>query len=534
MATLVQKFLIRARRSGLPMPVLALGPVALLAVSAVLSGIDGVLLTIAIATAFLLGTATREGPFHLRSLATMPVAQVVNSATLLARMGAADEQPKPAGQALCYVLQLDGYEDLPARLGQRGVQTIARQMQERLYGDLRHNDTLADLGGGKYAVYLPASPRIDLESAVQTALRLQTVTMQPVSVDGLRLHLTSSIGFCISARLPEGADTPALLNAAETALQVALCDAPRAVRAYDHTMQRNTAPKPVQTAAQDLAGALENSEILPWYQPQICTDTGILTGIEALARWQDADGTVRTPGQFLGELQAKGLSQKLTDTMINAALAQMCTWDRAGLHVPRISVNLGAEDLADPSLANRIGWALERHALPAARLGLEVLETVVADADPDAMAGRNLLALGALGCRIDLDDFGTGSASINGIRRFGVHRIKIDRSLVTAVDTDRDQHAMFAAILTMAQQLGVEVLAEGVETPGEFSALAQLGCAHVQGFAIARPMPAANLAAWMLRRGEGQMSEFRGGLIVKAAELPRRDAPSGRMGGKTA
>jgi EAL domain-containing protein (putative c-di-GMP-specific phosphodiesterase class I) len=260
----------------------------------------------------------------------------------------------------------------------------------------------------------------------------------------------------------------------------------------------------------------------------------MLTGLEALARWQRSDGSVLTPWQFLKDVQNDGLSQKLTDAMIDRAIGQLCQWDRAGVRLPRVSVNLGAEDLADPSLVDRVNWALDRHSMPAARLGLEVLETVVADTDPDGMVSRNLLALGALGCHIDLDDFGTGSASINGIRRFGVHRIKIDRSLITAVDTDPDQHAMIAAILTMAQQMGVDVLAEGVETPGEFSALAQLGCAHVQGYAIARPMPGPDLLAWVLRRAERDMPEFPGGIPVKAAETLRRDAPPGQMGGKTA
>jgi len=534
MATLVQKFLIRARRNGLSAPKLLLGCVALVTGSALISGLDGVLFSLAVGTAFLLGTATRDGTFHLHSLATTPTSQPIDRDTLLARLEADTDLPDVAGQALCLAVLLDGYDELRDRHGQRALKSITAQMAERLYGEIRHSDSLADLGDGRFAVYLPPNPRIDLESAIQTALRLQAVTMRPVTIDGLRLHLTSSLGFCVSSRLGEGPGAPGLLDAAETALQTALRDAPRAIRAFDHTMLRGPAARKVAVDTLDAVAAFEQGRILPWYQPQICADTGALTGIEALARWHHPEIGVLKPAQFLRDLQEQGLSSRLTDSMVEAAIGQLVAWDRTGIHIPRVSVNLGIDDLADPALVNRIKWALDRHSMPPARLGLEVLETVIAQADPDAMATRNLLALGALGCPIDLDDFGTGSASINGIRRFGVSRIKIDRSLVTSVDTDPDQHGMIAAILTLAQQLGVEVVAEGVETPGEFSTLAQLGCGHVQGFAIARPMPAPDLLAWLLRRGAGRAPDFPEGSLCDTPETLRRDVTRGRMGGKTA
>jgi EAL domain-containing protein (putative c-di-GMP-specific phosphodiesterase class I) len=147
-------------------------------------------------------------------------------------------------------------------------------------------------------------------------------------------------------------------------------------------------------------------------------------------------------------------------------------------------------------LIQKINWDLDRFDLSADRLAIEVLETVVARA-PDDMITRNINALGALGCRIDLDDFGTGHASLASIRRFGVNRIKIDRSFVMKADKDPEQQRMISAILTMADRLGVETLAEGVETVGEHVILAQLGCDHVQGFGIARPMPVDQTMAWI-------------------------------------
>jgi len=533
MAMLIQKFLIRARRNGLSPALLGLGYAVLLVVSAALSGVEGVLFTTAVGLAFLLGTASRSGTFHLHSLATVQLAQPVDRATLLTRIEADADRADRTGQALCIVLQLDDQTELAQRHGKRAAALITRRIAERLQGEIRHNDTLADLADGRFCLYFAHSARIDLETAIQTTLRLQTAIMRPVAVDGLRLLLTASIGFCVTARLATGPDAPGLLQAAELALQTAQRDAPRAIRSFDRTMVSSAAELPKPGGAADTIGAaLTNGDILPWYQPQICADTGALTGVEALARWKHTDRGTLTPAAFLPAILADGLSSKLTDTILAQSLEQLVAWDSAGVDVPRVSVNLGTEDLTDPTLTDRISWALDRHGLPATRLGLEVLETVVACIDPDAVIGRNLLALRRLGCFLDLDDFGTGSASINGIRRFGVNRIKIDRSLVTCVDRDRDQHAMISAILTMAQQLGVDVLAEGVETPGEFSTLAQLGCGHVQGYAIARPMPGSALQSWLVRRGVGHLPDDPHGQPLGTGKFPRRSVPQGKGSAK--
>ena len=166
--------------------------------------------------------------------------------------------------------------------------------------------------------------------------------------------------------------------------------------------------------------------------------------------------------------------------------------------MPQIGVNFAGGELANPQLIDKVTWELDRFDLSPERLAIEVLETVVASAADDVIT-RNINALRKLGCRIDLDDFGTGHASIASIRRFSVSRIKIDRSFVMKADRDPDQQRMISAILTMAERLGVETLAEGVETVGEHVLLAQLGCDHVQGFGIARPMPFEQTLDWIAR-----------------------------------
>jgi diguanylate cyclase len=147
-------------------------------------------------------------------------------------------------------------------------------------------------------------------------------------------------------------------------------------------------------------------------------------------------------------------------------------------------------------LPEKLNWALDRFQLAPSRLTVEVLESVVAG-DGDDIIASNVARIAAFGCKVDLDDFGTGNASITAIRRFSLHRLKIDRSFVREVDQSRDQQRLVTAILSMAERLGLETLAEGVETPAEHALLAQLGCGHVQGYVVAKPMPAEELAHWL-------------------------------------
>jgi EAL domain-containing protein (putative c-di-GMP-specific phosphodiesterase class I) len=181
---------------------------------------------------------------------------------------------------------------------------------------------------------------------------------------------------------------------------------------------------------------------------------------------------------------------------LEKSLSALKAWDEAGLDIPCVGVNFSPDELRNPKLIDKVKWELDRHDLTPDRLAVEVLETVVA-ASPEDVVTRNVNGLAQLGCRIDLDDFGTGHASISSIRRFAIQRIKIDRSFVMKVDRDAEQQRMVAAILTMAERLGMETLAEGVETTGEHAMLSQLGCNHVQGFGIGFPMPFEATEGWV-------------------------------------
>jgi EAL domain-containing protein (putative c-di-GMP-specific phosphodiesterase class I) len=254
-----------------------------------------------------------------------------------------------------------------------------------------------------------------------------------------------------------------------------------------------------QTRAQvreEVGTALENGQIQPWFQPQISTDTGLVTGFEALARWHHPDHGMVPPASFLPAIEQAGMLERLAEIMMFHAFSAVKAWDAAGLDIPQVGVNFAGPELNNPKLVDKVKWELDRFELAPERLAVEILETVVAGA-PEDTTTRNIKMLGEMGCRIDLDDFGTGQASIASIRRFAVSRIKIDRSFVIKADRDPEQQRIISAILTMAERLNVETLAEGVETVGEHALLAQLGCSHVQGFGIARPMPFDKTIDWV-------------------------------------
>ena len=395
----------------------------------------------------------------------------------------------------CFVLTLDEADQIMERHGSAAMALVLRRTAERIRSVLRSSDTVSRLEGTTFAVALGGIRRADLESMLQLAARLQTACDAPVSVDASSLYLSASIGFCLASRTP-APNGAAMLEAAETAALEARRNGPGAIRSYTVEMQKAKTDR--HTLRAEIEAALDDGQIVAWFQPQVSTDTGEVTGFEALARWNHPTRGVLQPAEFLDAIRAAGLAERLSEVMVVQAITALRNWDKAGLVVPSVAVNFSTEELRNPKLAEKLKWELDRFDLAPSRLTIEILETVVAEMANDVIV-RNISALAALGCGIDLDDFGTGHASIANIRRFAISRIKIDRSFVTRVDEDRDQQKMIAAILSMAEQLGLQTLAEGVETIGEHAMLAQLGCGHVQGFSLGKPMPYDDIFAWFDR-----------------------------------
>jgi diguanylate cyclase len=391
------------------------------------------------------------------------------------------------------VVTVDDLAEIESSFGASAISALQERLADRLVSALRGPDMIARVRPGCFAVMLTPMRRLDLEAMVQVAARLQSAIAPSISLDATRLYVTASVGFCLAARAPSQT-ARGLMDAASAAAIDALRCGPGAIRAYSAEIATR------QQQTEDLRGSLERAfdegQIQPWFQPQISTDTGALTGLEALARWVHPERGVVPPADFLPAVMDAGLAARLCDTMLAGALSSLRKWDQAGIRIPRVAVNFSESELRDPRLVERIKWELDRFDLRPDRLCVEILETVVADSTADVIQ-RNLAGLARLGCPLDLDDFGTGHASLGSIRRFGVGRLKIDRSFITHVHEDREQQRTVAAILSLAEQLGLDTLAEGVELQEEHNMLAQLGCKHVQGYVLARPMPFDEVAPWL-------------------------------------
>ena len=407
--------------------------------------------------------------------------------------GIYDDTESSGMKSACFVLELDDCRELADRHGQGAVDLVVQRCGERILATMRDGDTVARLGDSRFAVCLMPVRQMDLELCIQLAGRLQNTIEEPVSLDGLSLYVSCTIGFCLRSRAPGKSGTD-WMTATLDALGDALQSGPSGIRAYSAEIQRKT--KTRNDLRIDAAAALENGQIQPWYQPQISTDTGKVSGFEALARWKHPVHGMIAPDAFIPVMEQAGLLERLGQVMLYNALTALKAWDSAGANVPCVGVNFATDELRNPALIDKIRWELDRFDLAPDRLCVEILESVVTD-NPDEIITRNIAGLGKLGCRIDLDDFGTGHASIASIRRFAISRIKIDRSFVMKADRDPDQQRLVGAILTMADRLGIETLAEGVETVGEHALLAQLGCDHVQGFGIGRPMPFDQTLDWI-------------------------------------
>lgn len=393
----------------------------------------------------------------------------------------------------CFLIRIDEFPELIARHGETASQQIQRAIAARILLGLREDDILTRTREGEFMFVLTPVRHLDLEICVQLATRLKATIEGAIPVGKSTIRITASIGFCRNDQIPD-CTFANLSEAAKIALRDARRNGESSLRAYSESMRKRE--EGFQKLSTEAARALQQGEIHAWFQPQVSTETGAITGFEALARWQHPERGVVSPAEFLDTLAETGQLERLADLMLQRALEAQNNWERHGYNVPHVGVNFAGEELRNPMLVEKIHWELDRYELSPDRVAIEVLETVIADA-ADGAVSRNVNGLANLGCYIDLDDFGTGHSSISSIRKFAVSRLKIDRSFVMHVDTDPEQRRMVSAIVTMAERLGLETLAEGVETEAEHAMLAQLGCSHVQGYGIARPMPFEQTIPWM-------------------------------------
>ncbi|MDO5620732.1 MAG: GGDEF domain-containing phosphodiesterase [Paracoccus sp. (in: a-proteobacteria)] len=407
---------------------------------------------------------------------------IPTAASLLTRLrNLLPRKQSPRQQVLVLRLtQLDGLRQL---LGQSGLDRLLMQMRDRLRGCLRHDDRLFAAPAGDFCITL-ATDSPDL--AVQIAMRLRKACGGTFTLAGHNLH-PELTGVLVTHDKP-GAD-PAQLASFGRKMLERTPPTPAALAIFAWQPQSDATPD------HNFASLIAQGAVQAHFQPQICCDTGAVMGFEALARLNHPSRGLLAPPHFLPGLDDTSRAT-LTAEMLRQSLEALQKWDDAGWHVPTVSVNVTPQELAEPAFADLVLWELDRQNIPPSRLVIEVIE----DLGPHttgAAAGPNLRRLALAGCRIDLDDFGTGSTTLDAIRQFEVHRLKIDRSFVKGCTQDPQRQRMILAILALADHLDLQTVAEGVESPEEHYFLAQIGCNEVQGYGIAAPMPLDRTFAFM-------------------------------------
>jgi diguanylate cyclase (GGDEF)-like protein len=379
------------------------------------------------------------------------------------------------------LLGLDAFNEVNETLGHRYGDALLLEVARRLDDAGREHGLVARFGGDEFAVV--TRPLNELGEARRLAHELLDALRPQAHVAGIDLDVRATVGIASHPR--DGDDAELLLVRAAMALHSGKA-AGRPVVVYDHASDDRT-PERLALAA-ELRHGIEAGELALSYQPKLDLRTGAITGVEALVRWHHPQRGVLMPDQFIELAERTGLVLPLTRWTLHEAADQQTRWSAQGVELT-IAVNISARALT-PDLPGAIAALVTSH--PGARLEIELTETLMIEATSDAMAVVDALA--ATGVRLAVDDFGTGYASLAYLKRLPVREVKIDRGFVTAMDTDEGDRAIVGAAVDLGRRLGLDVVAEGVESERVLENLRALGCHYAQGFAVGRPMDADAVA----------------------------------------
>ncbi len=401
---------------------------------------------------------------------------------------ALEKSRRDGSQMAVCLLDLDRFKPVNDTFGHAVGDGLLVALTERLNQELRAVDTLTRLGGDEFVILLEdLAVTQDMEGLLT---RLLAVVAEPFEVQGNRIDITGSLGYTVYPH--DGADPDTLLRHADQAMYAAKQAGRNRFHCFDVLHDREQAS--VHQTVQRVQQALLNDELRLHYQPKVNLRNGVVEGFEALLRWQHPQDGMIPPMRFLPMLEHSDVMVDIGEWVIDAALVQLRQWMQQGQHW-ELSVNIAARHFQHPDFLPRLHAILSRHPeVPPCLLGFEVLETV-ALGDLHAM-NAVIEACSDLGISFSLDDFGTGYSSLSYLKRMPVHTLKIDQSFVRDMLEDPDDLALVESIIHIADIFKLSVVAEGVETTAHAAALLQLGCDVVQGYGIARPMPADQVLKW--------------------------------------
>jgi diguanylate cyclase (GGDEF)-like protein len=422
-----------------------------------------------------------------------------NRRALLERAARIVASATPSRPAALLLLDLDGFKEVNDSLGHPAGDDLLCQVGPRLRDALRAGDVLARLGGDEFAVLLPDTVADEAEAL---AHRLRELLRRPFVVEGIRLHVGVSIGVATSP-VP-AASVQELLRCADVAMYHAK-GGQEGVHVHVPDPSTGGSGGDRLRTMEELRTALTDDQLVVHLQPQVDLRDGHVVGTEALVRWQHPTRGLLYPADLLPAAEQAGLMRPLVETVLDLSLAAAGRWwpDR---QIP-VSVNLSAADVTDLDMPSKVAEALLAHGLPARALTLELVEDTLM-ADPER--GQAVLAeLRRLGVRTSIDDYGTGYSSLAYLRHLPADELKLDRTLTADVDRDARAAAIVEHTVALAHDLGLTLVAEGVEDATTGAVLAGLGCDVAQGFAIARPMPVEDFLTWLVDAGRPLLDQPR-------------------------
>ncbi|HEY4485342.1 MAG TPA: EAL domain-containing protein, partial [Nitrospiria bacterium] len=384
------------------------------------------------------------------------------------------------------LMDLDRFKDVNDALGHHHGDLLLKQVGPRVLSVLRESDTIARLGGDEFAVLLPAT---DIEGAKVAARKILEALDRPFVVEGFFLEIGASIGI---AMFPEqGEDADMLMRRAD----VAMYQAKQSGSGFAVYVSEHDRHSPRRLALMgELRHSIEKHELVLYYQPKIDLATGRTTGVEALVRWRHPQKGLILPDEFITLAEHTGFIKSLTLWVLNEGIRQYRAWRQAGIEVS-VSVNLSARNLQDLQLPEQIAELLRTDGPKPGQLELEITESAIM-ADP-ARAMEILTRLRGMGIRFSIDDFGAGYSSLGYLKKLPVDEVKIDKSFVIGMAANEDDAVIVRSTIDLAHNLGLKVVAEGVESQKIWERLVAMGCDAAQGYYMCRPIPADELTRWL-------------------------------------
>lgn len=385
------------------------------------------------------------------------------------------------------LLDLDGFKNVNDTLGHHSGDLLLYRVGEQLSDVTRSSDSIARLGGDEFAVLLA---NVHGEEGLRNAAeRVLGAVNARYEVQGVEVQVEASLGATLYPG--HGGDSELLIQRAD----VAMYWAKRSRSGFemycpdrdDHSVER-------LALIPELKQAIEEEQLVVFFQPQADLRTSKVTGVEALLRWEHPTRGFMAPDEFIPVAESTGLIHPLTRYVLDKSLAQCKAWASSGLDLT-VAVNLSARNLMDATLPETLAGLLDKHQVRGEMLELEVTESMML-IDPKR-SGEILTELSDLGARIAIDDFGTGYTSLSWLKRLPVDTLKIDRSFVMTMETDEENSKIVRSAINLARDLGLEVVAEGVEGGGAWGELTDLGCDHAQGYLLSRPQHPDQLTPWL-------------------------------------